>query len=539
MAKPSSIPRKFSLIFIGIYLLGIGYFFAQFLSFDHPTVGYAWLPKYGSHFHERKTDEFKNTKHLVTSERGYDGQFYSQMALSPTLRQDGLEDALDIFNYRARRIFFSWTAYAIGLGQPDWITQAYSVQNAIFWLLLAVLLLHWFPPNSWQNAIRYIGTLYAPGLIISATHALLDGPSLFFIALGAYLIEKNKHTSGCIAFALSTLGQETSILAAALIPLPKDTRSSSLLYYIKHGAIIAIPIGLWIFYISTLTGNTQGNSGSNNFNYPFASWFSSLGSNLSSLFDKGIGAWNGFYLLMLLSLMAQAVYFLIRPNPKSKWWRLGVSYALLMLVLGDAVWAGYHGAAIRAVLPITLAFNILLPRTLKALPLLILANSLSYAGLTHLGTVTPPKPITYLQSQNPNVNTDPNTFTTPKLQLVDDWYETENFGEDNWRWSSNHGTISYTIHRAQAIPAFFQFQLRALSSRKITLSLNGESLETFDYEYPNITGSLATSLLLQPGENRIEFITESPPDSVPGDTRKLGFALYNIMLRLEEPSSKP
>ena len=539
MAKVDNHPRNLPPLFIRIYLLGIGYFVFQFISLNHPTAGFAWLPRYGTEFHESKTKEFKKTNHIVTSKYGYDGQFYSQIALSPTLRQDGIEDALDVFNYRARRILFSWTAYAFGLGRPDWALQAYSVQNAIFWLLLAVLLLHWFPPNSWQNTIRYLGTLYAPGMIISATRALLDGPSLFLIALGAYLIEKNKSKTGYTALALSSLGKETNMLSAALIPLPQNADSSSILRYFKRGAFIAIPLGIWVLYVSILTGNGHGTSGANNFDYPLASWFSSLVDNLSTLFQEGFNAWNGVYFLMLVTLMAQALYFLLKPKPKSKWWRMGAVYALLMLILGEAVWQGHIGAAIRVVLPITLAFNILLPKTKRALPLLILVNSLSLAGVTHLATIATPPPITHLQSQNPNVNTDPKTFTTPYLKIDEGWHDSEHIDGDYWRWSSGKSSLSYTIHRSRPVPAFFQFQLRALSSRKITLSLNNDSVETFDYEYPNTTEPIEVSLLLQPGENRIEFTTNTPPTFTPGDSRELAFAMYNFTLRLEEPSGEP
>ncbi|MFL3657765.1 MAG: hypothetical protein ACJ07L_06885 [Opitutales bacterium] len=119
MAKADNHPRNLPPLFIRIYLLGIGYFVFQFISLNNPTAGFAWLPRYGTEFHESKTKEFKATNHIVTSKYGYDGQFYSQIALSPTLRQDGIEDALDVFNYRARRILFCWTAYAFGLGRPD------------------------------------------------------------------------------------------------------------------------------------------------------------------------------------------------------------------------------------------------------------------------------------------------------------------------------------------------------------------------------------------------------------------------------------
>ena len=67
----------------------------------------------------------------------YDGQFYAQLALEPLLRDPAIDAALDLAPYRARRILFSWSAWALGLGRPAWILQAYALQNVLFWLILA------------------------------------------------------------------------------------------------------------------------------------------------------------------------------------------------------------------------------------------------------------------------------------------------------------------------------------------------------------------------------------------------------------------
>jgi hypothetical protein len=54
-----------------------------------------------------------------------------------------------------------------------------------------------------------------------------------------------------------------------------------------------------------------------------------------------------------------------------------------MLVLGDAVWEGHPAAVGRILLPMTVAFNVLLPRVRWALflPLLVLGNASVVVGL--------------------------------------------------------------------------------------------------------------------------------------------------------------
>jgi len=53
----------------------------------------------------------------------------------------------------------------------------------------------------------------------------------------------------------------------------------------------------------------------------------------------------------------------------------GASYAVLMIFLGDAVWESYPSAAARVLLPMTVAFNILVPRG-KWWPILLVVGNL-------------------------------------------------------------------------------------------------------------------------------------------------------------------
>ena len=64
----------------------------------------------------------------------------------------------------------------------------------------------------------------------------------------------------------------------------------------------------------------------------------------------------------------------LRANWRSPWWRVGITYALLMVFLGPGVWGGVPGAVSRVVLPMTCAFNLLLPRNRAFWPLAIIGN---------------------------------------------------------------------------------------------------------------------------------------------------------------------
>ena len=77
---------------------------------------------------------------------------------------------------------------------------------------------------------------------------------------------------------------------------------------------------------------------------------------------------------MLIALTVQAFFFIFRPRWQDPWWRVGAAYTLLLIFLGDAVWEGYPGAASRVLLPMTLAFNILVPRARRWWAVLVLGN---------------------------------------------------------------------------------------------------------------------------------------------------------------------
>jgi len=79
-------------------------------------------------------------------------------------------------------------------------------------------------------------------------------------------------------------------------------------------------------------------------------------------------------LCMLVALTVQFLYLVLRPQWTQAWWRIGITYAVLLIFLGDAVWEGYPGAASRVLLPMQLAFNILVPAGRAWWLVLVLGN---------------------------------------------------------------------------------------------------------------------------------------------------------------------
>jgi hypothetical protein len=82
---------------------------------------------------------------------------------------------------------------------------------------------------------------------------------------------------------------------------------------------------------------------------------------LSDVFAEGWQSGSRFSLLILVSLAVQALFIVVRPRWKDPWWRLGCAYVILMLFFGRPVWES-DPSALRVLLPMTLAFNVLLTR---------------------------------------------------------------------------------------------------------------------------------------------------------------------------------
>ena len=406
------------LVYKSIYIAAFVFFALKIYQHHHYNYGYSLLPLFNHDFQERSIELLKETPHY-THEDGYDGQFYAQLALKPLARGTEIETALDNYAYRARRILFSWTAWCLGLGQPSWILQAYSFQNAIFWFLTAILLIRWLPPINAQNTFRYIACFFTLGLVNSFSRALLDGPSLFLIVLAAFLIETRRSWLGAATLGLAGLGKETNLLAVVSLLGPGKLRSNLNSQFILKSAIAILPFVLWFAYVlsSSQFGNSE-NIGPRNFTLPFVGAFETFLLIIKEAGDEGFPPGTFLTLATLGSLLVQGIYLLARPKKNSAWSRIGIVFAILMLVLGPAVWEGLQ-AVPRVLLPMTIAFNILFSRKLFLIPILVFANTLTFVGISSFE----PKLIEerFEMVDESNLAYDPSTYEYSYLEFTNGW----------------------------------------------------------------------------------------------------------------------
>lgn len=516
------------LIYKSIYIAAFVFFAFKVYQYHHYNYGYTLLPLFSHDFQERSIEALKKTPHY-THDAGYDGQFYAQLALEPLAHGEEIEAALDNYTYRARRILFSWTAWGFGLGQSTWVLQAYSFQNAVFWFFTAVLLIRWLPPINAQNTFRFIACFFTLGLVNSFNRALLDGPSLFLIVLGAFLIETRRSWLGAATLGLAGLGKETNLLSLTALLGPGKLRSNLNSQFLPKAALVILPFALWFIYIlSSQQLENSENIGNRNFRLPFVGAFETFLAIIKEAGEKGFPASTFLTLAILGSLLIQGIYLLVRPKKDSVWSRIGIVFAILMLVLGPAVWEGLH-AAPRVLLPMTIAFNILFSRKYFLIPVLIFANTLTYVGIS---SFQPPLiEEHYEMADQSNFAYNPETNEYSYLEFVSGWSISEGKPSRYWRWSSGDSIANFFIPGDQYVQTEFQFTPKTISPRDILLEVNGEKI--WQAKNEQLYGDFYTiPFILNPGDNTLRFYSPTPPEKIGSDPRDLSFALVDYKIHL-------
>ena len=335
-------------------------FLASVARFYHPGVGFSALliiPQ----GHEYEIPALQRIPHFEYPPGiAYDGALYVQLAMEPLLRDPAIDRAMDAPAYRARRILFCWTAYALGLGRPTWILQAFALQNVLSWLLLAWLVTRWFPLTTPRFFALWTGSMFSHGLLMSVRMSLLDGPSLLLLASAVVLSERGRRWLSAMVLGIAGLGRETNLLGAAGLPWPRGWKD--LLKTVLAGALIVLPLIVWQDYIWSIYRGTSASAGADQLTLPFAAYAHKWSLTLTQLRSHGIASPATYTLLALIAISVQTLFLASSRAWREPWWRIAVAFAALILLAHWVVWEGYPGAVTRIALPLKLGFNVLLAR---------------------------------------------------------------------------------------------------------------------------------------------------------------------------------
>jgi hypothetical protein len=316
---------------------------------------------FGEIFQTRELAEIRQMKPAVQSEGGFDGQFYAQIALDPTLRRPDLPNALDNPAFRAQRIFLPALAHVLGLGRPRAVIFTYALLNLVFWYALLAVLIRRLPAVDVRSFFALFAIMLSTGTLISVESALTDLPAATLGFIGLCLGE----VSSAFLISLAILTKPTCglFLLRYLSPFPRNGSEWG-----KKGGLVLLALilpFLWQFYLFHLwNANTWDDS---QFDLPLRGWWHHLAMNWQTVKHNPYPRlskilpweWNLFEVLALLSMAVQAAFLLLRPRWRNPLWLVGIAFVLLFFCLGDKVYAAEVNYT-RTVLPMTMAFNILL-----------------------------------------------------------------------------------------------------------------------------------------------------------------------------------
>jgi hypothetical protein len=300
MSAPSTRTRRL------IQISGFGavaFFLCLVARFWHPVYGLTALIQLDAPNEELKLPAFRQYPVFVHQDHGgYDGLYYAQIALDPTLRDPGLPRAIDNLSYRARRILPPALAWAGGLGRPDWIIRIYPWLNVIAWLALAAVLWRLLDVTTLRGLVAWTGVLFSAGALASVRLALTDLIALALLAAALLAAERQRGRAGVACLSLAVLSRETSVLGlAGLLTRPWFSRRN-----VAAVVAVAAPLALWLAYVRWRVG--PADAGWSNLTLPVVGWIEKLIASshaLQTVQDRPL-AWTTF--LATLALSVQALY---------------------------------------------------------------------------------------------------------------------------------------------------------------------------------------------------------------------------------------
>lgn len=341
-----------------------------------PETGFTSLIRFGETWQEKRHSRLSDLPiATISGSGGYDGQFYAQIALDPLLRGSELEHVIDAPAYRARRILLPGAAAVLGLGQPFGVVQIYALLNVACWFVLGWLLRGRVTGSPGIAYARWLGCMAGMGALESVRQSLTDLPALLLLFLAIRSYESARPARSTAWLALGHLAKETNLLGSlALWVAPGRRLMAGNIRPLVHVALATLPLVLWMAYVRFRFAEAAPASGGlGNLTWPLGGLITHLIACFQSLMHGGFDSRHTFGLLGGLGLALQAAVLWHHRQPHSAWWRIGAVYSALFLFLSSWVWSGYW-AACRVVLPMTIAFNLLLPKGRGFWPLWIGGN---------------------------------------------------------------------------------------------------------------------------------------------------------------------
>jgi len=374
--------------------------------------------------------------------------------------------------------------------------------------------------------------LFSFGLIFSVARSLLDGPSLLLLALGMALVESRRPWLAAAVLGISGLGKDTNVLGAAGMDPPELRRPATWAPWLGRTALVVLPLAAWTLCLRLWLGHGDDLGDSRNFAAPFSALAEKLQQSVSQLIAEGYPSVAKFDLLVMAGLLAQFFFFVCRHRWRDHWWRLGASYAVLMIFLGTAVWENYPSAAARVLLPMTLAFNILVPRR-GWWPLLLVVGNLGILGSPDI--FKPPGRESFVVDGPNALRINPKDGSSVAAFYGErNWWRPEKSRWEFWRWSMGDSTVAIRNPQPFTLVADIRFRLRSVDERAAVVMLGERVLWKGMLPAGDAVKVRLSGIVLAPGDTVLRFRSDRPPAFAGNnDPRRLSFSLRGLEIDVE------
>jgi hypothetical protein len=318
-----------------------------------------------------------------------------------------------------------------------------------------------------------------------------------------------------VTLALAGLGKETSLLAGAGLDFnwraPRTWARTALTVF-----AVTLPLMAWMGYVRGKFGPAE-DPGMGNFTLPFAGLAEKLAIATREL--READGWSLYWAVFatVLALVVQWLFFMLRWRPAERWWRVGAAFAVMMAFLSTPVWEGYPGAATRVLLPMTLAFNVLVPRGVRWLPVLLAGN------LTVTASV--------FEFSPPNEFYEVRGVARAALRVVpaNGWHGPERHLRERWRWSAGQAELKLINEGVEPLLATVQAHATSAGGiRGVRVLADGKLL------WGDNVGLGAAPIrfgcTLPPGETVLTFVSDRAGEKVSTDPRDLAFQVTNLVI---------
>jgi hypothetical protein len=284
-----------------------------------------------------------------------------------------------------------------------------------------------------------------------------------------------------------------------------------------NALLVALPLAAWMAYVRGRFGPAE-DPGLGNFTLPFAGFAEKISFTLHDLAGADATPLSWATLAAMVALAVQWGFFVIYRRPAERWWRIGAAFAIMMIFLSTPVWEGFPGASTRVLLPMTLAFNVLVPRGRRWLPLLLVGN------LTVAATVfeySPPHEFF-------TVKGDDALRQSVRVVPAKGWHGPEQHAKNHWRWSSGGAELRIENSSGQTLQLALRAQATSVEGTRALRILVGERLVWGGPITVRPPAEIRFGLALPPGKTVLTLTTDRPAQKIGSDPRPLAYQIANL-----------